>query len=164
MVCTHGDHKNQFTALVTMPASGRPGSEVTVRIASLPSERISHFGLNYIHDMTTDYLLPEGATYVEGSARIVPGTGTANVTPGARVARTGRSLRVTLPAHVENGSGYTPPTVEFALRVDAPPGVALPLKFSHYEMIAHVLLLGELKTTCDPPAGPATIGVTRVVR
>ena len=46
---------------------------------------ISHFGLHYIHNMTADYAIPTGTTYVEGSARIVPGTGTANARPGASV-------------------------------------------------------------------------------
>jgi len=163
MRCSRGDAKNQaFNAVVTFPSSVSEGSTVTVRIDSVPSSKLSHFGLNYIWDMTTEYVIPDGATYVPGSAHIVADTGTANVRTGASVAQFGRRLRVVLPAHVANGSTYTPPSVEFALRIDAHGGTPLALAFAHYEVSANVFLLGNLTTTCEPNPNPYPIGMTLV--
>jgi hypothetical protein len=147
-----------------MPAAQPTGSVFTIRIDSIPSAKISHVGLFYLRDMTTEYVLPEGVTYVTGSAHIVPGTGTPNVLTGASVTASGRGIRVSLPARVDNGSSYTPPSVEFSVRVDAPARTDLALKFSRYEVVANVFVIGDLKTVCEPPPDGGVIGVTRVTR
>jgi len=164
MLCNHGDRSQTFAAVVSMPVSRPVGATFKVRIDSLPSEKLSHAGLEYIHNMTTDYLLPPRATYVEGSAQVVSGTGTPNALPGATVTHTGRTVRLFLPAHIANGSSYTPPSIEFGLRATGPAGTALALEFLHSEVTAHAIVVGDIKTTCDPTPPPPTLGVTRVVR
>ena len=74
MVCSRGPSGQRFDAIVTLPATVAEGSAYAIRIDGVPSGRVSHAGLNYIHDMSTDYVVPAGATYVAGSARVIPGT------------------------------------------------------------------------------------------
>ena len=162
MVCMRGPDTT-FTARVTLPTSAATGATFPVRIDSLPSGRLEHLGLFSIHDMTTDFLLPAGTRYVEGSARVVPGTGTVNVRAGARAWRDDAGLHLALPAHVENGSSYTPPSLEFAVRVEAPPGTEVPLQFLHYAVQADAFLVGTVATSCDPRPSPATLATVRVV-
>ena len=164
LACTHGSSDQHFTANVTVPPEAAEGSTYTVRIDSTPSGTIQHAGLRFIHDMSTDYLLPAGATYVPGSARFVPHTGTANALPGARVWHDGGVLHVVLPAFIENGSGYTPPAVELQLRVAAPAGTRLPVRLSQVRVTANVFLLGDLRSDCDPTPRPYVIGTTTVTK
>ncbi len=87
-LCSRGPSEQAFTAMITLPHAAEQGATYTVRIDALPSGRIAHFGLNHIHDMATDYVVPSGAKYVPGSARIVLETGTPNVVAGgARLVR-----------------------------------------------------------------------------
>lgn len=160
--CSRGPETQALHAVVTMPAHRPPGSTLRIRIDGWPSGKISHGGLNYIHDMTTDYLLPAGTRYLEGSARVLPATGTANAREGARVWRDGGRIRLRLPAKIKNGSSFTPPSLEFAVEIQAPAGTLLSLQFDHYEVTANVFLLGDLQTICEPRPKPYTIGVTRV--
>jgi hypothetical protein len=160
--CSRGPDGQFFAALVTAPSTQPEGSTYTVRIGSLPSGEISHMGLYYIHDMATDYLLPAGAVYVPGSAHFVPHTGTANVLPAARVWYDSGLLRVVLPAHVANGSGYTPPSVEFQLRVTAAVGAQLPLRLARVRIAASVFLLGDLLTDCKPDPRSSVLATTLV--
>ncbi|HSQ65521.1 MAG TPA: hypothetical protein VLM85_20015 [Polyangiaceae bacterium] len=162
MVCSRGPSGTTFNAIVTVPSSQAAGTTYTTRIESTPSGKIDHGGLNYIHDMQTDYLIPPGTSYVEGSAHVVPGTGTANVRAGARVTYQAGTIRLLLPAHVPNGGSYTPPTIEFDVRIPAGATGNLPLKFSHYEVKANAIIIGDLVTRCDPDPKPYTIAVTRV--
>jgi hypothetical protein len=138
------------------------GATYTVRIDAVPSGEISHFGLNYIHDMRTDYLVPRGAVYVAGSARIIPGTGTANVAGSARVWLQDGVIRMLLPGHVASGSSYTPPSIEFQLEASAPAGTALPLSFLEYRVTANAIVVGDLETICEPTPRPYTIGTTLI--
>lgn len=163
MTCSRGHSPQWYEAVVSAPESAVPGSTITIRIESRPSGRISHFGLHYIHGMKTEYRISPGAAYVEGSARIVPGTGTPNVARGARVWHDAAGIHTLLPGHVENGGSFTPPTVTFDLRVDAAPPAVVYVEFVHYEVMAHVLLLGEQRTTCDPQSRPAIVTATHVV-
>ena len=162
LVCSRGPSAQWFNAVVTMPASWPAGSTFAVRIDSVPSGTISHMGLNYIHDMTTDYFVPTGTRYVTGSARLVPGTGTPNVCEGARAWGDAAGIHLRLPGRVENGSSYTPPSLEFQVEIGAPAGALVELRFRRYQVTANVFLLGDLHTTCAPNPNPYTIGVTHV--
>src|SRR5262245_48920598 len=102
LVCSHGPSRQAFRALVTLPDSQPTGSRFTVRIDSFPSGKVSHMGLNYIFDMSTDYQVPAGTKYVEGSLRIVPDTGSANAR-SARAWRDTTGIHLLIPARVENG-------------------------------------------------------------
>jgi hypothetical protein len=162
LVCSRGPSTQSFNAVVTIPSSRPTGSTLKVRIDGVPSGKISHAGLNYIHDMRTDYLVPAGTSYVKGSARLVPSTGTPNVRADARAFRDAGGIHVLLPGHVENGSSYTPPSLEFEVEIGAPAGTFLSLKLDRYELMANVFILGDLQTICDPRPKPYSIGVTRV--
>ncbi len=162
MVCSRGPSGTTFNAKVTMPASLPPGATFTVRIDSLPSGKISHGGLNYIYGMTTDFLVPTNATYVDGSASIVPDTGTANVRVGARAWHDAKGIHMTLPAHVDNGSSYTPPSLQFSATIDGAVGTEVALKFDHYEVIANAIIVGDVITSCDPDPKPSTIDTLRI--
>jgi len=162
MTCSRGPDAQWFSAVVTMPAAQQAGATVAVRIDSTFSGTIKHFGLHYIHGMTTDYRIPAGATYVEGSVRLVEGTGTPNVTKDARAWHDAAGIHLALPARVDNGASYLPPSIEFEMTIAADPPASVSVEFVHYEVAANVVLLGDLKTTCDPSSRPATIGVTKV--
>ncbi len=162
--CSKGGGGTFFTAAVTAPSTQREGSTYTVRIDSFGSGEISHVGLHYIHDMATDYLLPAGAEYVSGSAHFVPDTGTANVRAGARVWYESGMLRVVLPARVDNGSRYTPPSVEFQLRVTAASGSRLSLRLAQVRVVANALLLGDQRTVCNPNPRSYVLATTQVTR
>jgi hypothetical protein len=164
MVCSRGPDDQAFTATVHMPRTSARGTTFTVRVDSRPSGRIAHFGLYAIFNMTTDLRLGPGARYVEGSARLVPGSGTRNVASSARVWHDDAGIHLGLPARVENGGSYTPPSFTFDVVVDAAEaaGAAVAVRFVHYHVDADVFLLGRIRTTCEPRRGPATIGLTRV--
>jgi hypothetical protein len=162
MTCSRGPSGQWFSAVVTMPAARAPGATITVRIDSTYSGTISHFGLNYIYNMRTDYRVSAGATYVEGSARLVAGTGSPNVRGGARVWHDAAGLHTLLTDRVGNGSSYTPPSIEFELTIDPSSRGAVAVEFAHYSVTANAFLIGDLGTTCEPSARPATIGATRV--
>jgi hypothetical protein len=163
LVCSNGPSGQSLRAVVTVPASQETGTRFTVRIDSFPSGKVSHFGLNYIFDMATDYHLPAGTKYVEGSARVVPGTGSVNIRRGARVWHDASGIHLLLPARVENGGSYTPPGLEFQLDVTARAGSELELKFGRSRVSANVVLLGNVHTTCVPKPAPYTIGRTRAL-
>jgi len=162
MVCSRGADETAFTASVTMPEAMPSGATFTVRIDSHPSGEISHFGLNYIHDMTTQYLLPRGIHFVEGSARVVPDTGTANVRTGARAWHEAARIYMTMPAHIANGASYTPPSLEFSAQIDAPTGSHVAVEFARYEVIANALVVGDVRTECEPTAKPCRLAMLRV--
>jgi hypothetical protein len=162
MVCSRGPGNQSFAAILTFPHSAARGSTYAVRIDGVPSGEISHFGLNYIHDMMTDYLVPRGATYVAGSARIVPGTGTANVATTARVWQQDGLIRMLLPGRVVSGSSYVPPSIEFQLEASAPAGTPLALAFVAYRVTANALLVGDVLTTCQPTPTPFPLAATLV--
>ncbi len=162
MVCSRGSGDAEFVANVLMPATVAPSSKYAVRIDGVPSKKIAHFGLNYIYDIMTDYALPAGATYVPGSAHVIPDTGTPNVSSGARIALEGGLVRLTLPAHVANGTSYTPPSIEFQLEASGPPGTVLPLSFSRYHVTANAIIAGDVRATCESVPKNYTIGTTVV--
>jgi hypothetical protein len=164
LACSRGSGEAWFDAVVTMPSSAAPGATCEVRIDSVPSGRVQHAGLRHIHDMRTDYALPAGVTVLPGSVRVVPDTGTPDVRVGARAWSDAAGVHLLLPASVQNGSAYTPPSVAFAVRVDAPEGAVLPVSFAHYEVTANVFLLGDLHTACEPTTRPAVLGTLRVER
>ena len=163
MTCSQGPKAQRFAVALTLPRDVEQGSTYSVRIDGVPSGTIAHFGLNYVHDMATDYVVPAGATYVAGSARIVPGTGTPNVAAGARVWQQAELIRMVLPGQVASGSSYTPPSIEFQLKATAPAGASLALRFLEYRVAANAFLVGEVQTSCEPTPKPYTLGATRVI-
>jgi hypothetical protein len=162
IVCSRGPSGQHFDALVTLPRSAAEKSTYTVRIDGVSSGTIEHTGLNYIHDMASDYALPTGTSYVAGSARIVPGTGSSNVAAGARVWQDGGKIHLSLPGRVESGSSYTPPSIEFQVSVTAKAGDVLPVSFLEYRVTANAVIVGDLSTTCDPTPTPFPMGSTVV--
>jgi hypothetical protein len=162
LVCNQGPTGQRFNLAVTLPVSVESGSVYSIRIDGRNSGKISHFGLNYLHDMTVEYALPPGTSYVEGSARFVPGTGTSNVLEGARVWHRGQALIMQLPGRVANGSDYTPPSVMAELRVVGSPGSSAVLGFNHFQLVANAFLVGDVGVACDPTPRPYPIGTTRI--
>ncbi len=162
LTCTRGPSGQEHVVGVSAPVSVAAGATYTVRIDGVPSGKISHTGLNYIFDMSSDYALPSGTTYVPGSAHIVPRTGTPNVAGSARVGYEGGMVRIVMPGHVESGSSYTPPSIEFQLKATAAAGATLGLAFSQYRVKANAFLVGDVNTTCDPRPKPYVIANTKV--
>jgi hypothetical protein len=162
IVCSRGPSGQHFDTMVTLPRSAAERSTFTVRVDGVPSGTIEHTGLNYIHDIATDYSLPSGTTYVTGSARVVPNTGSANVVNGARVWQDGGKIHLNLPGRVESGSSYTPPSIEFQVTVTGKVGDALALSFLQYRLTANAVIVGDLNTTCDPTPNPFPLGSTTV--
>jgi len=161
--CTRGPSGQHFDALVTIPRTAAEKATYTVRIDGVSSGIIEHTGLNYIHDMASDYPLPAGASYVAGSAHIVQGTGSANVSAGATVSQEGGVIRLVMPGHVDSGTSYTPPSIEFQLTVTGKAGDSLPISFSEYRVTANAVLVGNLATKCTPSPSPYPLGATTVV-
>ena len=144
------------------PDSAPAGSIYAVRLDGAGSGKISHFGLNYIHDMTVSYVLPAGASYVEGSAHFVEGTGTANVLAAPRLSHRAGLITMVLPGRVENGSEYTPPSVQFQLRAIDPAGSWAAVSFRDFSLRANALLVGEVVVSCHPTLSPYSIGTTLI--
>ena len=94
------------------------GRGTRVRVDGVDTGKISHLGLSYIFDMESEWPIPPGAEYVEGSAHVVPGhRKRERAARGARGLRGGAASDLVLPAHVDNGVSYTPPSFEFDLAV-----------------------------------------------
>ena len=161
--CSEGPSDQHYDFSAAVPASAAQGSTITVRIDGEDSGKVSHVGLKYIHDMTTEVLLPAGASLVEGSARIVPGTGTANVRTGAKITQQAGGLKLILPARIEAGASYTPPSFEFQLVVTAGPGQKIVQRFSQYRVNANAIIIGDVQTICEPTPKPYPIATTTVV-
>jgi hypothetical protein len=162
MVCSRGPDEQYFETRVTIPKAAPAGSVYTVRIEAATSPKISGIGLNYLHDMVTDYFLPQGTSIVPGSPHLVEGSGSENVRGGARVWFERGYVRLQLVGHVENGSTFTPPGLEFQLRVSAAPGASLPLRWVRHKVTANVFLIGDLDISCSPKSGALTLGTTVV--
>lgn len=160
--CTRGPSGQIHRVSITTPAEVPSGGKFSVRIDGSSSGVIKHTGLNYIRDMTVEYLVPSGVTYVPGSLKLVPNTGTANVSSTARVVKVGNVLRLVMPGHVENGSSYTPPSFELELQAASPVGSKLPIRFSQYLVTANAIFVGDVDTTCTPKQSN-TLGTTTVV-
>jgi hypothetical protein len=163
MECTRGPGGQVFNAIVTMPLAQATGSRFKVRIDSLPSGKVSHTGLNYITDMTTDYLVAEGARYVRDSLRIVPDTGSTNVRAGARAWHDPSGVHLNLPARVQNGDGYTPPSLEFEVEITGPAGSSVSILFDRHRLTANVVVLGDLQTSCVPKPRPYALASAKIL-
>jgi hypothetical protein len=161
--CTRGPGGQRWSAVVSVPAEHPAGGRFAVRIDSAPSGTLAHIGLNYITDMTTDWQVGPGARVVDGSVRVVPDTGTPNVRPGARAWSDASGVHLALPGRVENGEGYTPPSVELEVEVTAAPGGAVTVLFDRQAVTANAIVVGDVRTVCTPRPRPFVIGTTRVV-
>jgi hypothetical protein len=149
---------------VAAPDRAAQGSKYTVRVDGYPSGKIEHAGLNYIHDMEVEYVVPAGTKYVEGSGKIVPNTGTPNVAATARVTHDKGIVHFVLPAKIEAGQSYTPPSFEFQLEITAAPGNELPLKMLRYSVVANAVVVGDTKAVCDPKPSPYPLVTTTVTK
>jgi hypothetical protein len=163
VVCSRGPRGQWLTSKVTLPRTAEQGTTYTVRIDGVTSGKLAHFGLNHVRDMTTDYALPSGATYVAGSALVVPDTGTPNVAAGARVSYEAGVIRSILTDRVPSGSTFTPPSIEFQVEATAPAGTSLTLELLHYQVMANAILIGDVMTTCEPVPKPFPLGATLVI-
>jgi hypothetical protein len=162
LTCSHGPSDQKHNVTISVPASAAQGATYKVRIDGVNSGKISHTGLNYIYNMWSEWLVPAGAEYVDGSAHLVAGTGSENVRAGARIVHKGGVISLFLPAHVENGSSYTPPSFEFSLKVTAHPGATIAQSFKRYRVTANAFLVGNVDTTCDPKPKPFRVAATKV--
>ena len=161
LVCSRGGDQT-YMAHVSVPGEAAEGGVYTVRVDGHNSGAISHTGLNHIRDMTTEYALPPGTSLVEGSLKVVPGTGTPNVAAGAKVVHDGGKIRMLLPGKVEAGWSFTAPSFELQVKVNAKAGASLPLQLLQYRVTANAFLVGDVHTTCDPHPKPYAIGTTKV--
>jgi hypothetical protein len=160
--CRNGPSGQVIRLSLTVPPTATEGSSFAVRIDGVDTGEISHIGLRYIHDMTTEMLIPDGTSLVEGSLRIVPNTGTANVRARARVTQQGAVIRLVLPAHIEAGQRYTPPSFEFALRVTAAAPRKIVQRFSRWEVTAKAIIIGDVRMTCNANPRPYPVASTTV--
>jgi hypothetical protein len=160
--CNKGPDGQVCRVNVTIPASIEENGTFTVRIDGNNSGKISHTGLKYIYNMTTEFRIPDNASYVAGSAKVIPETGSANVRPGARVTQSGRSISLVLPGHVEDGQDYTPPSFEFQLKATGSAGSKIVQKFNEYRLTANAIIIGDVHTVCNPNPKPYSIGTTNI--
>lgn len=163
LTCTRGPDGQSYRNIVTMPASQPVGSTFTIRIDAVSVGPISHFGLRYVYNMTADYTVPAGTTYVEGSARLVPGTGSDNVRASARVTHDASGIHLLLPGHVDNGGSYTAPSLEFQVKVVGTAGTTATLGFTGTGVDASAAIIGTVHTACTPNPKPYTLGTTTIV-
>ncbi len=160
--CTKGPSDQKHKVFVSVPATTTVGSTIKVRIDGVNSGKISHTGLNHIFDMGYEWGVPKGTELVEGSLKIIPGTGTENVRKGARVGHKGGVISMLLPARVESGGNYTHPSMEFELKVTAAAGPKISQVFRRYKVTANAFIVGDVKTTCDPRPKPYHLAATKV--
>ena len=160
--CSRGPSRQTYHVTANVPDRVAQGERYTVRVDGGPSGTISHVGLRYIHEITTEFLVPAGTGYVSGSLRLVPGTGTANVASGARVEKRGNMLRLILPARVVSGTGYTAPSIELQLVATARPGDELSIQFQSSRVKANVFLVGDVVAACTPRPQPYTLATSTV--
>jgi hypothetical protein len=162
LVCSTGPSGQRFNAEVTAPDRVTAGAVYTVRIDGVSSGKISHFGLNYLHDMTVEYELPPGAAYVEGSARLLPGTGTANVLASPRLTERAGVVVMALPGHVDEGTSYTPPSIELKLRAVGASGSSQQVSLRRFRLTANAIVVGDVAVSCAPAAGPYPVASTLI--
>lgn len=161
--CSRGPSGQTHRTSISFPTEVKEGETFTVRVDGVSSGTISHTGLNYVHDMTIEYLVPKGTSYVAGSLRVVPNTGSANVAGTARAAKVGDVIRLSMPGHVENGSSYVPPSVEWKLTASAAAKSKLSLQFWQYRVSANAIFVGDVDTTCNPKPQPYTVATASVI-
>lgn len=162
LTCSRGPSGQEHDVSVTVPSRVPRGSRYKVRVDGVETGKISHIGLNYIFDIWSEWPIPVGTAYVEGSAHVVPATGSANVRPAARVVHGAGAVSLVLPAHVENGATYTPPSFEFELEVTSAEAAWITQRFSGYRVTANAFLIGDVHTSCEPSPKPYPVAVTRV--
>lgn len=155
--CSRGKKHQIYEAAVAFAPQTQLGSRFTVRIDGASSGKLQNKGLKYIFDMTTDFRLAGPASIIAGSPRILPDTGSANVREGARIWSDSREIHLQLPAHVEKGDAYTPPSIEFDVDASGAKGAEFEIQFDRYWLRVRAVLLGELKTVCNPTPRPYTL-------
>ena len=160
--CNKGPDGQVCKVHVTIPSSVEEGATFKVRIDGNNSGKISHTGLKYIYNMTTELRIPDNASYVAGSAKVIPDTGSPNARPGARVTQSGRTIALVLPAHIEDGQDYTPPSFEFELKATGTAGSRIVQKFQQYRLTANAIIIGDVHTVCNPTPKPYSIGTTNI--
>ena len=161
LTCTHDSGSPRFVGKITMPGQIQSGTTITIRVDGVSSGKISHTGLNYIHQMKTDFSLSSGLGFVPGSARIIAGTGTKNVRKGARVGFEDNLIRLVLPGRVKNGRSYTAPSIAFDVAVSGEHEEAS-LQLVHYELKANAFIVGDVLSECEPSPSPFELATARV--
>ena len=161
--CSKGPSGQHYDVSPQVPAQVAEGATFSARFDGVDSGTISQTGLNHVKDMTYVFGIPDGTRYVEGSARVVPGTGSANVREGAKVSASGGAVFLTLGAHVDNGQSYTPPSLELKLVATGKAGDAISFPFRQYQVTANAVIIGDLRATCDPVPKPYVVATTKVV-
>jgi hypothetical protein len=162
LTCSRGPSGQHYEVTVTAPSSVPAGGTYWVQIDGVSSGKISQTGLNFIFDMSYDYLIPAGAAYVDGSAQIVANTGSSNVQANAAVSQRGGVVTMILHGHVDNDTRYTPPSMRFQLKATGAAGAALAVKFDQYRVTANAIVVGDVKASCDPSPKPFTVGTTTI--
>lgn len=162
MECDHGESAQKEKVIISVPDTAAPASVIHVRIDGTDSGKISHTGLNYIYDMTYEWMVPPGSQVVAGSYRVIPDTGTPNVRAGARVTHKNGMVVLVLPARVEDGGHYSPPSFEFDLKVEAAAGSSIVQKFRAYKVTANAFLVGDVHTTCNAKPKPYPVATTKI--
>jgi hypothetical protein len=165
--CSRGPSRQEHHVAISAPAVVAPGSKYKVRVDGLDSGKVSHMGLNYIFGMWEEWPVPPGTRFVEGSAHVLPGTGSANVREGARLGQrvvggATQSISLVSPARVQNGESYTPPSLEFELEVTAPAGASIVQQYAGFNVTANAIFMGDLVTTCTPDPKTFALAVTKV--
>lgn len=163
ITCSKGPSGQSYDVSVKLPAEVAEGSQFVVRVDGVDSGKISQMGLNYVTDMTYEFQIPSNTAYVAGTAHVIAGTGSANVREGARISVNGSVVQMVLPAHVENGASYTPPSFELKLQAAAPAGSTIAWPFRQYRVTANAMIVGDVKAVCDPSPKPYTVASTKVV-
>jgi hypothetical protein len=162
MDCTKGPSDQKHKVHVSVPATATQGETFKVRIDGVNSGKISHVGLNYIFDMGVEWAVPKGTELVEGSLKLIAGTGSDNVRKGARLSHNAGVIQLVLPARVESGGNYTHPSFEFELKVTAAAGTTISQVFRRYKVTANAFLVGDVKATCTPRPKPYFLAGTKV--
>ncbi len=111
--------------------------------------------------MAVEYTLPPGA-YVDGSAALVPGTGTPNVLVNPMLWYRKGVLTLLLPDRVENGTDYTPPSIQLSLRAVGAPGSAAVVGLRRFDLTANAFVVGDVAVNCEPAPSPYPIGTTAI--
>jgi hypothetical protein len=160
--CSNGPSDQRHKVMISVPATITEGATFKVRVEGVNSGKISHTGLNYIFDMGYEWMVPKGTELVEGSLKLIAGTGTENIRKGARVSHKAGVISMLLPARVESGGNYTHPSFEFELKATAAAGAKISQVFRRYKVTANAFLVGDVKTTCDPRPKPYHLAATKV--
>ncbi len=110
----------------TAPATVAPGGTFTVDLAN-QSANASGVALS---NLVYSYAQPDGATFVAGSAQVVPGTGstTAGTLGNVTAAISGSVVQLRVPGSIGKTATFTPPVLRFQLKATGAAGTSIATK------------------------------------